>query len=177
MKLYKEVARVESYLSPEIKDYKKIIDLLHVTENYLNLTSLQRKRLSDFDDSDIESLNETQQDQAFLLYFGDIHFLFCCSHQFIMLAERLIKRLDIEKTPYFLELKKYHADSRNHFEHIDERIDRHPIYRSSFSTVINDRITVDDIDYDVSDEVLLPLYFIYDHIIRNLDDKYGNPTA
>ncbi|PID00801.1 hypothetical protein [Sporosarcina sp. P29] len=177
MKLYKEAARVESYLSPEIKDYKRIVDLLHVTEDYLNLTVLQRKRLKVFDETDFEALDDKQQEQEFLLYFGDIHFLFSCAHKFMMLAERLIKQLRIEKTPYFCELKKYHADSRNHFEHIDERIDRHPIYRMAFSTVINNRMTVNEIDYDVSDEVLTPLYFIYEYIIKNIDDKYGYTTV
>lgn len=177
MKIYKEAIRVERYFDSKINKEEKIIDLLHVAEDYLNLSTLQRERLSEFEELDLKTADESKTDDYFLLYFGDIHFFFSCSHKFILLAERLLVRLKLEKTPYFCELKTYHGSVRNHFEHIDDRIDKRLRYRSMFSEVIEDKMEIKNTIYDVSDEALLPLYFIYDYIIKNLDDRYGNPTA
>lgn len=174
MKYYSEANRLSRYLDPELenKDEEKASDFLTFSEKYLNLASLQRERLQTFED-EIPSfegrITDLEKLKAIELYFGDIHFFFNCIHKFFAFSRRLLKKLNQQESTEFINTFEYYRIIRNHFEHVDERIDKHPLYRMQFSSVSDNTINVGDVVYDISEKALHPLYVIYEEIIKIIE--------
>lgn len=174
MKLYNERKRLHRYLDPvqESPSEKKLDDLLNFAEHYLNLTTLQMERLELFEEmtSTINGeITEKDDIKALTLYFGDIQFFFNCAHKFLIFTQRLYTLLSTKPPANFIDLEVHYRTIRNHFEHIDERIERHPLYSMNFSTVSENGITINGMDYDISVESLLPLYTVYENVTEVID--------
>ena len=67
-------------------------------------------------------------------------------------------------------LKNHYATIRNHFEHIDERIERHPYFRKDLSSIIGDELIVGGQAYSISNDSLTPLYEVFDGIISRMNE-------
>ena len=174
MKYYREASRLSRYLDSELdnNDEEKASDFLTFAEKYLNLATLQRERLQTFEDatSTFEGrVTNFAHLKAIQLYFGDIHFFFNCIHKFLAFSRRLLKKLSQPESPEFKNTLEYYRIIRNHFEHVEERIDKHPLYRMQFGSVSNKTIKVDNVVYDITEKALHPLYDIFEEIIKTVE--------
>lgn len=172
---YREANRLSRYLDTELNnndDDEKASDFLTFAEQYLNLATLQRERLQTFEDTipTFEGrVTNLEHLKAIRLYFGDIHFFFNCIHKFLAFSRRLLKKLNQPESPEFKNTLEYYRIIRNHFEHVDERIDKHPFYRMQFGSVSNKTIKLDNMVYDITEKALNPLYDIFEAIIKTVE--------
>ena len=104
-----------------------------------------------------------------MLYFGDIHFFFCCVHKFVRISNRLVKRLGFDDISQLELMDKHYTNIRNHFEHIDERLENHPYFRKDVSSTTDDKIIVQGVEYDLTENALTPLYTIYDTVLTKIN--------
>jgi hypothetical protein len=174
MKFYNESKRLNRYLNPILndEDEEKISDLLSFAEKYLNLVTLQRERMKSFENfsPSIQGLiTNIEHLKAIRLYFGDIHYFFNSAHKFLLFTKRVMKNIGMCITPNFEETEKYYRTIRNHFEHVDERIEKHPLFRKDFSSVSEGKLTIDNVEYDFSDNALPPLYSIFDEVLKSIE--------
>lgn len=174
MKIYDESRRLYRYFNHTMdnRGEETIIDLFTFVENYLNLATLQIKRLRSAEETLSEvngRITKPEHKELIRLYFGDVHFFFNCAHKFLVLASRLSKKIGYSN-PNLDFLKNHYATIRNHFEHIDERIERHPYFRKDLSCISGDELIVEGKAYSISTDSLTPLYEIFDGIISRMNE-------
>lgn len=176
MKIYYEANKLYRYFNPPLDNptEETIHDLLTFAENYLNLATLQMKRIKSIDEklAGVQGrITEPEHLEAIRLYFGDIHFFFNCAFKFLQFSCRLANKInwDIKKDNDFNDLYEYYRTIRNHFEHIDERLENHPYFRKDVSSTTDDKIIVQGVEYDLTENALTPLYTIYDTVLTKIN--------
>ena len=175
MKIYYEATKLYRYFNHTLdnQDEETIHDLFSFAEYYLNLATLQIKRIKSIDEklAGVQGrITEPKHREAIMLYFGDIHFFFSCVHKFVRISKRLIKKLGLESIPQLELLDDHYTPIRNHFEHIDERLENHPYFRKDVSSTTDDKIILQGVEYDLTENALIPLYTIYETILTKINE-------
>lgn len=177
MKIYYEANKLYRYFNHTLDNQNEetIHDLLTFAENYLNLATLQMKRIRSIDEklTDMQGrITKPEHQEVIRLYFGDIHFFFCCAFKFLQFSCRLATMMNwnTKNDKDFDTLYEYYRKIRNHFEHIDERIENHPFFRKDISCTMGDKMVVQDIEYDLTEKALIPLYTIYETILTKINE-------
>lgn len=182
MKFFNEYYRLNRYLNPypdrPDKKEEKILDFIMYLEKYVNLATVQMQRLFD-DEQEMELAQGKYRPQSvensipFIKFSGDIHFLFNCFDKVLKISRKLAEFMKDAQLKQIIENHselKIYIKARNSFEHMDERIERTNWFREDLSSIGDFTLTLDGIDYRLTKDSLLPLYSLYESIVKRIDD-------
>jgi hypothetical protein len=177
VKFYNEYIRLYRYfIFPERN--KAADNLILYIETYVNMATIQLQRMQENSNEAIQLTKNNEPDSmekriVYSRMTGDEHFFLNCIDKVYQLSKRLAEQVLKDKP--LIEMVKscqdqqYYRDARNHFEHMEERLVETNWFRSP---TFNNIKILDGVGYPLDERSLIPLYSMYEQLIKRIDEIY-----
>lgn len=171
--------------APDYELRASIYSMFHCLDNFMNTIALELNRINK-DNAALEEMAnrriERFEDRLwFTALWADYYFFLNTAERAYRLAMKLYEKLCFPEKSKEIRESKIFNDTRlmrNKIEHIYEGLAKHGEYfsRQYGSMKGNNRIEIDGISFEASENSLQLLYQIYDDISKIITEKYIDPN-